>query len=341
MPTTEKLPSGMWRTRAFYTDANGRHQKSFTAESKKESEFLALEFLNSKQKKSKSADMTLKEAFDAYINARENVLSPSTVHYYHKMRDTYLKPLMEMKLSALTEENIQAALNAESRAHSPKTVRNINGSLSAVLRAYRPEFVYSVKLPQKKKPEIYIPTSEEIKKLLEYFKDTEMEIPFMLAVFLGLHQSEIVGLKWKNVSEDCKTVKIDSAIVKGDDNKLFEKAPKSTAGNRTVSVPDELAEKMQKAERRTEYVTQLNASMMYHRFLNAQKKLNIKHFRFHDLRHYNASVMLSLNVPNKYAQARMGHATDNMLKNVYQHLMSEKEKEVNDNVNKYFDDLFK
>lgn len=51
--------------------------------------------------------------------------------------------------------------------------------------------------------------------------------------------------------------------------------------------------------------------------------------------------MLSLNIPNKYAQARMGHATDNMLKNVYQHLMSEKEKEVNENVNKYFDDLFK
>lgn len=112
MPTTEKLPSGMWRTRAFYTDTNGRHQKSFTAESKKESEFLALEFLNSKQKKSKSAEMTLKEAFDAYINARENVLSPSTVHYYHKMRNTYLKPLMEMRLSAITEEAIQAALNA-------------------------------------------------------------------------------------------------------------------------------------------------------------------------------------------------------------------------------------
>ena len=341
MPTTEKLPSGMWRTRAFYKDENGRHQKSFTAETKKESELQALQFLNSKKKTIKGTDMTLKEAFSAYVKARENVLSPSTVNYYHKLRDTYLKSLIELKLSNITEEGIQYAINVEAKDHAPKTVRNISGALSAVLKAYRPEFVYTVKLPQKEKPEIYIPTSEEIKKLLEHFKDTEMEIPIMLAAFLGLRQSEIVGLKWKNVSEDCKTIKIDSAIVSGEDNKLFEKAPKSTAGNRTLSVPEELAEKLKKAERHTEYVTQLTATAIYKRFSKALKTLGIKHFRFHDLRHYNASVMLSLNIPNKYAQARMGHATDNMLKNVYQHLMSEKEKEVNENVNKYFDDLFK
>ena len=259
----------------------------------------------------------------------------------YKLRDTYLKSLIELKLSNITEEGIQYAINVEAKDHAPKTVRNISGALSAVLKAYRPEFVYTVKLPQKEKPEIYIPTSEEIKKLLEHFKDTEMEIPIMLAAFLGLRQSEIVGLKWKNVSEDCKTIKIDSAIVSGEDNKLFEKAPKSTAGNRNLSVPKELADKLKKSERHTEYVTQLNATAIYKRFSKALKTLGIKHFRFHDLRHYNASVMLSLNIPNKYAQARMGHATDNMLKNVYQHLMSEKEKEVNENVNKYFDDLFK
>ena len=44
-----------------------------------------------------------------------------------------------------------------------------------------------------------------------------------------------------------------------------------------------------------------------------------------------------LNVPNKYAQKRMGHATDNMLKNVYQHTMRSKEDEYAHRINDYFE----
>lgn len=61
--------------------------------------------------------------------------------------------------------------------------------------------------------------------------------------------------------------------------------------------------------------------------------------RFHDLRHYYASLMLSLGVPDKYAMARMGHATPNMLKNVYQHIMDDKDKEVSLAINQYFESL--
>lgn len=47
--------------------------------------------------------------------------------------------------------------------------------------------------------------------------------------------------------------------------------------------------------------------------------------------------MLALGVPNKYAQERMGHATDNMLKNVYQHTMTERQQAVADQIENYFD----
>ena len=60
-------------------------------------------------------------------------------------------------------------------------------------------------------------------------------------------------------------------------------------------------------------------------------------YRFHDLRHYNASVMLALGVPNKYAMERMGHATDNMLKAVYQHTMKDKQQEIAQQLNHFFD----
>lgn len=55
--------------------------------------------------------------------------------------------------------------------------------------------------------------------------------------------------------------------------------------------------------------------------------------RFHDLRHYNASLMLALSVPDKYAMERLGQATPGMIKAVYQHIMSDKREEVNEVVN--------
>ena len=46
--------------------------------------------------------------------------------------------------------------------------------------------------------------------------------------------------------------------------------------------------------------------------------------------------MLALGVPDKYAMERMGHATSNMLKTVYQHTMRSKQDEVADMVDDYF-----
>lgn len=47
--------------------------------------------------------------------------------------------------------------------------------------------------------------------------------------------------------------------------------------------------------------------------------------------------MLALGVPDKYAMERMGHATSNMLKMVYQHTMRSKQEEVADVVDSYFE----
>ena len=51
------------------------------------------------------------------------------------------------------------------------------------------------------------------------------------------------------------------------------------------------------------------------------------HYNFHALRHYYASVMLQSGIPNRYAKERIGHATENMLVNVYQHTFKSKQEE--------------
>lgn len=51
--------------------------------------------------------------------------------------------------------------------------------------------------------------------------------------------------------------------------------------------------------------------------------------------------MLLLNVPDKYAQERIGHATNNMLKDVYRHTFDKKHLEIAAVMNNYFQKTFK
>lgn len=53
----------------------------------------------------------------------------------------------------------------------------------------------------------------------------------------------------------------------------------------------------------------------------------------------NASVMLANRVPDKYSMKRMGHATNNMLKTVYQHTIKEKELTYDEMIDGYFEKL--
>lgn len=55
----------------------------------------------------------------------------------------------------------------------------------------------------------------------------------------------------------------------------------------------------------------------------------------------NASIMLMLGVPDKYAMERGGWATNTTLKAVYQHTFSDERKSVDDKINGFFEDLLR
>ena len=60
---------------------------------------------------------------------------------------------------------------------------------------------------------------------------------------------------------------------------------------------------------------------------------------FHDLRHMNASIMLMLGIPDKYAMERGGWSTNSTLKAVYQHTFSTERKAADRKINEYFNGL--
>ena len=65
-------------------------------------------------------------------------------------------------------------------------------------------------------------------------KGTDFELPFLLAVWLGLRTSEIRGLTWDCLDGDILTIK--QAMVDGEDGPQL-KQPKTYSGNRKLKVP--------------------------------------------------------------------------------------------------------
>lgn len=335
MPNAKKLPSGSWRVRV--EDGSGpdgkRRWKSFTAATKKAAELAAAEYAVKRKAAQDPGNLTAREAVERYIDSRENLLSPSTVLGYRRQAKVMFPALMPVRLRALTPGMIQAAVNSEAKSVSPKTIRNRYALLCSALKAYS-DIAPAAYLPPKAKTEITIPTDAQVRALLDVAHGTAMELPIMLAAYLGLRRSEISALKWDDYDPAAGTLHIHAAIVNGDGETWVEKAPKSYAGTRTLALPDVVRAALEAAPHTGESIVGLLPSQISKRWDRIAAQIG--GLRFHALRHYNASVMLSLGVPDKYAMERLGQATPGVLRDVYQHTVEQRKKEISDALNAYF-----
>jgi len=281
-PTPVQLPSGSWRCQVM---VNGQRisvvdQDPAVAHAKA----LALKAGIIHKDKSPHA-MTVGDAIDRYIESKDSVLSPATVAGYKRLREHALQELMGVRLSMLTQEAIQRAVNKMAKDKSPKSVRNAHGLLSAALAVYRPDMVLRTTLPQKKRYEAAVPSGEDVQAIMAAARGTKEELPILLAVWLGLRMSEILGPKGEDV--DGNVLHIRRALV--DEG---EKGTKTYGSQRDLPLPDYIRGLMD--PKPGEHLVKLTRRALY--------------CRFHDLRHINASIMLALGVPNKYAQERMNMA---------------------------------
>lgn len=342
MATAKQLPSGSWRVRVYMGMKDGKKVfESITRPTKKEAEYAALELeLHHKDVARDSAALYLSEAMQMYIDDRRATLSPATISGYDKMRRLYFQSLQNIPLKKITQQHVQREIDLLARTLAPKTVANAHGFLNAVFAEYHPNIVLRTKLPKKQKFQPTIPDAAIIAKIFDAVKDTDIEIPVHLAIWLGLRLSEIRALRFANVYDD--RVIIDSAIVdvKG---VAVEKQTKSFAGTRMIPAPKKLVDMIRSLphETPTDFVTPMTGHAIYKRFTRILDAHNIPHCRFHDLRHANASIMLMLGVPDKYAMERLGHATNSTLKNVYQHTMDAEKLDIASRINAYFEALDK
>lgn len=331
----KKLPSGRWRCRVYDgTDPAGKKiYKSFTADSKKEAELLAAQYAASR-KSTVSKDRTLADAYARYIEIKKNTISPATVREYSRAAKADFPELMPLRLSRLTQEAVQSAVNVMSANHSPKSVRNAHGLLSAVLSMFAPEIRLNTRLPQSRKPDLYVPTEQEVEKLVRSIRGTELEKAVLLAAFGSLRRSECSALMISDIEGDI--IHVNKAIVLGVDKQWTLKQPKSKAGYRDIKMPGFVIERLKPAPNGR--IVNIMPVTITDYFADARRKFNLPHFRFHDLRHYQASILHAMGVPDKYIMERGGWSTDSTLKNIYQHTMSDKRKQVEEEIVQRFED---
>lgn len=335
MAKAKKLPSGSWRAQVYdYTDENGkRHYASFTAEGKKEAEYMAAEFALNKKNRYRS-EKTFGQALEDYISIREPIVSPRTILNYRRMQRTYMKPLEKIKIADITQEVIQNFVNKDATVHSPKTVRDNHGLISAVLKQERPDFALNTVLPKLIRPDLCIPEDNDIKQLIAASKGSDMELPILLAAFGPMRRGEICALDTSNIRGN--VVHVCRNMVLNQNNQWVIKEPKSFAGDRFIEYPDFVAEKWADF---SGPITRLTPDNLSNRFSRLLKSANIPHFRFHDLRHYCASIQHALGVPDAYIMKRGGWENDGVLKNIYRHALNQEACQMNRLTNDYFNKM--
>lgn len=336
--TPVKLPSGSWRSVAYLgRDENGKQiRKSFTAASKREAYNLAREYEATFQEQTVTEDsqLTLGAAIDRLIELKAPVLSPATVQGYISKRKNNLQGLMNIRLCDLNSAVVQAEISREALSKSPKTVRNAYGLLTTVLKQFHPSLHLQVRLPQKKREEIVIPSLSDIEKLIDA-ADPELALAIMFGAQLGLRRSEICALTFADIRGD--SVVINKALVIDRDRVWRVKPPKSAAGYRTLPLTEQLKKRLSALSGAAgDRLLSISPDDITRCFGRLQEKLGIAPFRFHDLRHYNASVMISLGIPTLYITRRLGHSSPDMVNRVYGHLIADKQEEINRQMSDFF-----
>lgn len=320
MAKAKKLPSGNWRVQVFAGMENGKKKyKSFTAPTRKEAEFQAAQYAL-ERKERENGNITVREAIDRYIKSKEPVLSPSTIRGYRIIYRNNLKSIMDTRLEALTTEKIQQAISEDAKTHQPKTVRNIHGLLSSALAMFAPDIRLTTTLPQKKRPDYYTPTDKDVETLLKAVEGTELELPVLLASTGSLRRSEICALTQGDVSD--LGVVVNKALVRGVGETWHIKTPKTTAGTRFVPLPPQVIRKLKaKGEGR---ICSLTPELLSKHFRLALDRASLPHFRLHDLRHYFASTLHAIGVPDKYIMLYGGWESESTLHGVYQHALRDR-----------------
>lgn len=341
LPTAQLLPSGMYRCQVT---VDGERVSLVDADPDVcQAKAIALKSGMLEEKK-KPQPVTVEKAMEKYIDIRSNVLSPATVRAYKNVSKNYFKQIKSKKLSSVDESVIQNQINLYSKGKSYKTVKNAISFLISVVSEDHPINIKRLKYPQRIPKEHAFLEGDSITKLIDVCRGDVIEIPILLALWLGMRRSEICALEWADINFKDKTVSITKAKVPDENNKyVTKKATKTEKSRRVLNCPDYILNRLRDIQpdenKRTGQIVKMHPNDIYNHLKVICDNNEIPFVGVHGLRHTNASVMLSLGIADKIAMARGGWASKDTMQNIYQHLFKDDKAEADETINNYFAEL--
>jgi integrase len=308
----KKLPSGQWNVLVYSHTENGKRKyESFTEPTKALAEQKAAEFKANKNRRARH-DLTVGDAIDGYIKAKEAVLSPSTITRYVGMRKNNFSSIENKRIRTLTSEDLQIFVSSLSETLSTKSVRNIYGLLSASLSLYSPDTVYRVTFPAKKKYRPVSPSDDAVKLL---YDNAYPRLKLCIGLgMMGLREGEITALEYSDLNGN--TLHVHKDMVRNRYGKwVIKETPKTSDSDRYIDLPPFIIDLIGSGEG---LIIPITPNTIAKQFIKLRHKLGLE-IRFHDLRHYFASSAAVLGIPDTYT-ADMGgwRRGSSVMKSVYQ-----------------------
>ena len=308
----EKLPSGRYRIKKWNGKNAKKKTESFTFNTLEEAERMkSLLELD-------SSSMTVEEACEGYLKLRRDELSPSTVRGYEGTLRTYIIPdrIGAVKLFKLSTPMIQRWVN--SMDVSKKSKKNNLGFLLAALRFFEVDKYFRVRIADTEKREMYTPTVEEVNMILDN-ADEELHLAICLGCH-GLRRGEICALTVDDIEGN--KIKVTKSMVKTPNNEWTIKPPKTKESNREVILHPDILPLLPEEG----YLITCSPDCITNRFAKLVKRLNLPHFRFHDLRSFSASVELNIGASRMTVKKLHGWKNDRMLQEHYERSMEDQKR---------------
>ena len=297
--------------------------------------------------------ITLGEYLDRWLSdsVRDTVRENTFVRYEGIVR-LHIKPTLgRVKLKSLTPTHIRALYREKlDTGFSKRSVNYVHVTLHKALKSAVADGLIprnateGVKSPSpKRREEIRAMTPLEVRALFEAAIGDRYEALYILAVNTGLRQGELLGLRWEDLDLETATLRVRRTLQNG---RLYP--PKSGKG-RNVKMTRQTVDAV-RSHRKRQLEEQIRLARVWEDqglvFPNRAgrpldhtnfyqrdfKKLLDRArlsptFRFHDLRHTCATLLLSRNVNPKIVQEMLGHATITQTMDTYSHVLPNMQEE--------------
>lgn len=309
--------------------------------------------------------LTVSDWFDIWINDYTLNLKPLTMKSYQTQINTHIIPsLGQVKLSALAPHHIQKFYNKLNEEYAAKTIKNIHGVLhkglqQAVALGYiRVNPAESCKLPKVVNAQVKPMDKTIIPVFIDSIRGHQFENLYLVDLFTGLRQSEIIGLTWDCIDFEAGTIYIyrqyqrlvgsyQWATLKNGKTRLIKPAK---------LVMDVLkSEKIKQSENRLRagaawnnqenfvFTNPLGDYLKHPTVLKQYKvivaEIGYPDLRFHDLRHSFAVASLQAGDDIKTVQENLGHHSAAFTMDTYAHVTESMRKESSERMDAFIYDL--